>query len=204
MTKAAFEIPAINNEFEVLAVRLGIADDNDLERGRIAALGKHDGVSRFEYYGEIYAVARMGLLPGAPAMQFNSAWYEIKNLAGPLTPTQNKEMSMSTLHPGTQEIADALTAHGVSVVDIEPHEADDPESSDRIWVKRYPEGGMCEGEYIFVGLTTYKDTDRVDLWVGHNSADLYGGHPTYWSCSLHTGDNMAIQALVQKHWPAGK
>ena len=75
---------------------------------------------------------------------------------------------------GTQDFADALKANGVPFVEIEPHDAD-AESSDRIWLYRNSDGGMCDGEYIFVGEYRYRDSDRVDLWVGHNSADVCGG-----------------------------
>jgi hypothetical protein len=111
---------------------------------------------------------------------------------------------MSNLFAGTQELADSLKAHGVDVVEIEPHESDDAEATDRIWLKRYEDGGMCDGEYIFVGESRYRDSDRVDLWVGHNSADVCGGHPTYWSIHIPAGDSEAIQALISEHWPKGK
>lgn len=105
---------------------------------------------------------------------------------------------------GTQDFADALKAHGVSFVEIEPHVADDAESSDRIWLYRNSDGGMCDGEYIFVGESRYRDSDRVDLWVGHNSADVCGGHPTYWSTHIPANNTMAIQALILEHWPMGE
>lgn len=108
---------------------------------------------------------------------------------------------MTNLFAGTQTFADTLKAHGVSVVEIEPHDADEPESADRIWLSRYADGRMCEGEYIFVEPSYYRDSDRVDLYVGHNSADVCGGHPTYWSSLIPAGDSAAIQALVLKHWP---
>jgi len=110
---------------------------------------------------------------------------------------------MSNLFAGTQELADSLKAHGISVVDIEPHEADDEDATDRIWLKRYADGSMCDGEYIFVGESRWRDSDRVDLRVGHNSADVCGGHPTYWSTSIPAGDSKAIQALILEHWPKG-
>lgn len=108
---------------------------------------------------------------------------------------------MASLFAGTQTFADALMAHGVHVVEIEPHDADEPESVDRIWLYRYADGGMCEGQYIFVGPSSYADSDRVDLWIGHNSADVCGGHPTYWSTLIPSGDIGAIQALISTHWP---
>lgn len=73
---------------------------------------------------------------------------------------------MNKLFADTQAVADALVAHGVPVVEVEPHDAEDPEHPDRIWLKRYSDGGMCEGEYIFVRESRYKDSDRVDLYVG--------------------------------------
>ncbi|HAT2580477.1 TPA: hypothetical protein I8273_004547 [Aeromonas hydrophila] len=108
---------------------------------------------------------------------------------------------VNKLFAGTQALADALIVHGVPVVEIEPHDAEDPESSDRIWLMRYLDGGMSEGEYIFVGESRYNDSDRVDLWVGHNCADVCGGHPTNWSTLIPTGDIEAIQALILEQWP---
>ena len=116
----------------------------------------------------------------------------------------SEETVVNKLFAGTQAIADALVAHGIPVVEVEPHDAEEPEHSDRIWLKRFSDGGMCEGEYIFVGESRYKDSDRVDLWVGHNSADLCGGHPTYWSTLIPVGDTKAIQGLILKHWPKGE
>lgn len=79
----AFDIPAINNEFEVLAQQLGIADDNDQERSQIEVLGEQDGISSFKYRDEKYLVARMGRLPGAAtAVEFNSGWYAVQKGEG--------------------------------------------------------------------------------------------------------------------------
>lgn len=108
---------------------------------------------------------------------------------------------MPALFAGTQDVSDALKARGVEVVDIEAHDANDPDSCDRIWLSRYADGGTREGEYVFVGQTQYRDSDRVDLWVGHNCADAYGGHPTNWSSHIEAGDSDAIQALILEHWP---
>lgn len=109
---------------------------------------------------------------------------------------------LSKLFAGTQDFADALKTHGISFVEIEPHDADD--SSDRIWLYRNSDGGMCDGEYIFVGESRYRDSDRVDLWVGHNSADVCGGHPTYWSTHIPAGNAEAIQTLILEHWQTGE
>lgn len=77
--KAAFNIQAINNQFEVLALSLGIADDNDSERSKIVALGEQGGIHKFKYDGVLYSVARMELLPGVkPAIEYNSSWYAIQ------------------------------------------------------------------------------------------------------------------------------
>jgi hypothetical protein len=111
---------------------------------------------------------------------------------------------VNSLFADTQRLADALIAHGVPVVEIEPHESNDSEASDRIWLKRYSDGGMCEGQYVFVRESRYRDSDRLDLWVGHNSADVCGGHPTYWSTHIPAGNTGAIQALILKHWPKGE
>lgn len=111
---------------------------------------------------------------------------------------------MSKLFAGTQAFADALMAHGIAVVEIEAHEPGESESSDRIWLTRYTDGGMSDGEYIFVEESRYSDSERVDLWVGHNSADVCGGHPTYWSTHIPAGNTEAIQALILEHWPKGE
>lgn len=111
---------------------------------------------------------------------------------------------MSKLFADTMSFADALKAHGVPVVEVAPHEMEDHESSDRIWLERYLDGGMCEGEYVFVGESRYKNADRVDLWVGHNSADAFGSHPTYWATHIPAGNAEAIQTLILEHWPKGK
>ncbi len=110
---------------------------------------------------------------------------------------------MSKLFADTQDLADALVAHGVTVVEIQPHNPEDPEQPDLIWLKRYTDGGMCEGEYLFVGESRYKDSDREDLWVGHKSADVCGGHPTYWANLIPAGNAEAIQTLINEHWPKG-
>jgi hypothetical protein len=77
--KPAFEVDAINNEFEVLAKSLGIADCNDHERSRIEVLGKREGISRFRYDGQVFSVARKALLPDVKSLtEFNSNLYAIK------------------------------------------------------------------------------------------------------------------------------
>lgn len=77
--KAPYDIPAINNEFEVLCEFLGIADDNDQQRSQVEVLGQKDGISRFRYNEESYAVARMNKLPEVKiAREFNSGWYAIQ------------------------------------------------------------------------------------------------------------------------------
>lgn len=77
--KAPFSVQAINNEFEVLAVFLGIADDNDQERSQIKVLGMQDRIHKFQYNGELFAVARREMLTGvATAYEFNSNWYAVQ------------------------------------------------------------------------------------------------------------------------------
>lgn len=76
-----FDIPAIDNEFEVLAQRLGIADGNYQERSKIEMLGEQEGIRSFKYHGKVYSVARIGRLPGrGAAVEFNSNWYVIQEL----------------------------------------------------------------------------------------------------------------------------
>ncbi|HDS1721761.1 hypothetical protein NPS53_09630 [Pseudomonas putida] len=100
---------------------------------------------------------------------------------------------------GTVIFTEELRTRGIGFVEVEPH-AEDGEY-DRIWLARYNDGGQCEGEYIFVKRTTFPNSDRVDFYVGHNSADVCGGHPTYWSACFREGDRDAVRALVSKHWP---
>lgn len=78
--KAPFEIPAINNEFEVLAKVLAISDDNDHARTCVEKLGSVGGIHRFEHNGVLYSVAHTGKLPGVKtSVEFNSNWYAIQN-----------------------------------------------------------------------------------------------------------------------------
>lgn len=77
--KAPFPIQAMNNEFEVLAIFLGIADDNDAGRSLIEVLGKQEGISTFKYNGELYSVApKQMLTESTTAHGFNSNWYGIQ------------------------------------------------------------------------------------------------------------------------------
>lgn len=74
-----FDVEAINNEFEVLAKHLGIADDDDKERSKIEVLGNQDGIGQFKYNGELYCVARKQLLNDVNTVyEFNSNWYAIQ------------------------------------------------------------------------------------------------------------------------------
>ena len=79
MPRPAYDIPAIFNEFEVLAIFLGIAEDNDQERAQIDSQGQVDGVHRFKYNGNLYSVARKDKLPGENVVrEYNSNWYAIQ------------------------------------------------------------------------------------------------------------------------------
>jgi len=111
---------------------------------------------------------------------------------------------MSNLYLGTQTLVDALTTHGIPVLEIEPHDADDIESADLIWLERDNSGGMYEGKYVTVAQSTYADSDRIDILVSVESAHLYGGNPTHWSELLAANDCDAIQAVVLKYWPLNK
>ena len=63
---------------------------------------------------------------------------------------------------------------------IDEHDPNDPESSDIVWIVKYEDGGMCGGEYLDIS----PSSPGSDEWfVAHNSADICGGHPTYWSKS---------------------
>lgn len=77
--KAPLNVPAINNEFEVLAIFLGIADEDEQGRSQIVACESLGRISNFEYHGAAFAVSRQEFLPGANAVfEFNSNWYSIQ------------------------------------------------------------------------------------------------------------------------------
>jgi hypothetical protein len=78
--KAPYEVDAINNEFEVLALFLGIADEDDHERSQIEVLAENEGINKFKYNGETYSVARQQRLIGliTAYRYFNSSWYALR------------------------------------------------------------------------------------------------------------------------------
>lgn len=91
--------------------------------------------------------------------------------------------------------------YGVRVLDVESHDVNDPESSDRIWLDRDTSGGMYEGQYLSVARISYGDAERIGMDVSYNSAHLCGGNPTHWTEFLAADDIAAIQSLVLEHWP---
>lgn len=107
---------------------------------------------------------------------------------------------MTELYLCTQMLIDALTAHGVRVLDVESHDVDDLESSDRIWLDRDTSGGMYEGQYLSVERISYIEAERI-MYVSYNSSHLCGGDPTHWTKLLVADDIAAIQSLVLEHWP---
>jgi hypothetical protein len=76
--RSSLNVKAINNEFEVLAKHLGIADDNDQERSKIQVLERKGGFCQFTYDGWIYSVAKKLLKGSETAYEFNSNWYAIQ------------------------------------------------------------------------------------------------------------------------------
>jgi len=75
LERTPFNIPAINNYLEVLALNL----DDDAERAQIELLGVDgDGIHRFKYKSQIFAVARNPKLSGS-VYEFNSGLYNIVN-----------------------------------------------------------------------------------------------------------------------------
>lgn len=82
--KAPFDIPAINNEFEVLAKELGIAEDDDQERSKIEQIGERDGISSFKYRDDVYSVAKSNRMPDVKrAVSFNAGLYAIRKESMP-------------------------------------------------------------------------------------------------------------------------
>lgn len=104
---------------------------------------------------------------------------------------------MSELYSLTQKLVECQPE---VVVRTECHDPADPESPDIIWIIEYSDGGMCEGEY----LTVEPFLPASAEWhVAHQSADVCGGHPTYWGKTGHENELLPVVAeyLAQR---AGK
>ena len=78
----------------------------------------------------------------------------------------------------TQQLIDNLASNHQLLVEV--HDPADPESSDIVWIIKYPEGSMCDGEYLSLSPLS---PNSVEWYVSHNAADVCGGHPTFWSKS---------------------
>jgi hypothetical protein len=84
----------------------------------------------------------------------------------------------------TKNVINSLAGEKSHFVDA--HEADDLEGSDRVWIIKYKNGGMCEGEYISISPFTQ---EQKEWYVEHNVADVSGGHPTLWD-NVSTEDEL--------------
>ena len=74
-----------------------------------------------------------------------------------------------------------------------PHDADDWEHPDRLWIEWTPDSDVCEGQYISVG----KLTQDGCLWCAESAtADRFGGHPTLWDVS---GTESEVAQAVINH-----
>lgn len=89
---------------------------------------------------------------------------------------------MSKLYPLSKKLIESLPGTDWHA---DAHEPGDPASSDLIWIMEYSDGGMCEGEYLSISPSS---PNSSDWYFAHNSADICGGHPTYWSGSGSEAD----------------
>jgi len=80
---------------------------------------------------------------------------------------------MANLYPLTEALKKEMPDR---FVQVDSHDSADPESPDTLWLEKHPPGGLREGEYIVITPELHES-----WYVAHNSADLCGGHPTYWS-----------------------
>ena len=87
--------------------------------------------------------------------------------------------------------AKLLAAHGARFPRVEPHDADDPDSSDYLWLS-VEEDEMSEGEVI--GL---RPLSNARWYAYHDLAHKYGGWPTVWEFSGPEADVLdAIAAYL--------
>lgn len=78
MTDYPFDIPAINNEFEVLANYLGIDTDVSEQRTKIQLFDVNNGINRFIFNSKIYVVASNSIkIPSDKVHSFNSSMFRI-------------------------------------------------------------------------------------------------------------------------------
>ncbi len=82
-------------------------------------------------------------------------------------------LKLDKYHDFTSVLLDCLE----NTLSVDQHDPAHPEDSDIIWIKKNPSGSMCEGEYLGISAS------NNDWFVTHKSADVCGGHPTYWSKS---------------------
>jgi len=80
----------------------------------------------------------------------------------------------------TNQLITLLKDSDIVPCEIEPHDLNNQESWDSVWLKKYTDGGMSEGEYLKIS-PSFPNSD--DWYIAHNAADVCGGHPTFWSKS---------------------
>ncbi len=83
--RAPFNIPAINNEKEALAIVLGVDSNVDEEFAKIESRGEFGKVGRrvktFNFNGTLYAVAHIGVgLDTTRTVSFNSSRWNIREI----------------------------------------------------------------------------------------------------------------------------
>lgn len=87
-------------------------------------------------------------------------------------------MTQTGFYAATQALLEAMPGRFVKVV---PHDADDPDSSDLLWLDT-TDDEMSEGELIKIGLLCNGVWD-----VMHDLAYKFGGWPTVWSYQGNIG-----------------
>lgn len=93
------------------------------------------------------------------------------------------------IYPLSQRLVDAMPGFFLKV---EPHETDDPEGSDLLWIEVTAPGkdDLTEGQVILIDPAA-----GAEVWyAAHDSAHKYGGWPTHWdSCG---SEQKVFQAVV--------
>ena len=93
------------------------------------------------------------------------------------------------LYPPTQAILAAR-----SFVKVEPHDEDDPESSDLLWIEYTPNDPLSEGEVLCISPLI---SDKNLWWAAMNSAYKFGGWPMNWA-ETGTSDEV-IAGVLARH-----
>lgn len=84
-----------------------------------------------------------------------------------------------------------LAARAALFAKVEPHDDDDPESADNLWIESTPDDSFSEGEVLSIAPAT---SDQ-NLWFATmDSAYRFGGWPTSWS-TTGTDDEVIASVL---------